>query len=746
MTTAAVARRARGRCRRSRRPRPRTSRRSSHRAPRPRPTTSPPTTNDGSQPGAVEAEGEQRRRGGLAVGAGDGDGAAVAADGGQHVGPAQHRRCPRPGPPRTSGLSAGTAVETADRRRPRGRRWAASWPTWTVDAEAGAGGRGPATACRSLPDTWWPMAGQHRGDGAHAGAPDADDVDAPGRRQVDAGVAPRLSHGRRAASTRAATPSAASRRPTPGAAARHGRRAGRRVGQQGARPRRTRRSASSSASGTSTRRRRRRPGPGRWPSGGRRGRRAAARGPTAADDGQLGHGVAAGPADRTSAAASEQVHAVLVLDRLVDQPVRRRAASARGRRRGPSPGAPTTWRTARSAAVGPALDQRRSTALLIRGAPERPPMTRRPRVGRSGRPRAARAAARPAAPVDGEDLGAHRVAGDDGPGQVGAGEGHGGRRGEAAPAAGSPRPARRSARRRRAGTPAAAPRPAPHGERRRSRRRGPRPPAGAGATSAMARARARLRPHGRADVVGRAEPSAGMPRPGRTVSGEAGGGHQLGLEPPLAADEVDRRAGVARGDQGPGDGEAGHEVAGGAAAGDDRPGAASIGAPARGRAGRSGRRRLAGDVEQDAEAAMVTTSEEPPKETNGSGTPVTGSMPMTAPMLMTACPTIHAVMPAASSSRSGRGPAARSGRRARRGARTGRRRARVPTRPSSSPMMAKMKSVWALGRKPHLARLAPRPTPASVPGAEGDERLGHLVAGVGESANGSRKDDTRSRR
>ena len=36
-------------------------------------------------------------------------------------------------------------------------------------------------------------------------------------------------------------------------------------------------------------------------------------------------------------------------------------------------------------------------------------------------------------------------------------------------------------------------------------------------------------------------------------------------------------------------------------------------------------------------------------------------------------------------------------------------------RPSSSPMMAKMKSVCALGRKFHLARPAPSPTPVNPP-------------------------------
>ena len=35
--------------------------------------------------------------------------------------------------------------------------------------------------------------------------------------------------------------------------------------------------------------------------------------------------------------------------------------------------------------------------------------------------------------------------------------------------------------------------------------------------------------------------------------------------------------------------------------------------------------------------------------------------------------------------------------------------------PSSSPMMAKMKSVCAFGRKFHFARPAPRPTPVKPP-------------------------------
>ena len=43
-------------------------------------------------------------------------------------------------------------------------------------------------------------------------------------------------------------------------------------------------------------------------------------------------------------------------------------------------------------------------------------------------------------------------------------------------------------------------------------------------------------------------------------------------------------------------------------------------------------------------AVSVNTSDEPPNDTSGKGTPVIGSKPVTAPMLMTAWPTIHAVI------------------------------------------------------------------------------------------------------
>lgn len=45
-------------------------------------------------------------------------------------------------------------------------------------------------------------------------------------------------------------------------------------------------------------------------------------------------------------------------------------------------------------------------------------------------------------------------------------------------------------------------------------------------------------------------------------------------------------------------------------------------------------------------AIMVVTRADPPAETMGSGRPITGKRPMTAPMLIIACSRIHAMIPA----------------------------------------------------------------------------------------------------
>ncbi len=79
--------------------------------------------------------------------------------------------------------------------------------------------------------------------------------------------------------------------------------------------------------------------------------------------------------------------------------------------------------------------------------------------------------------------------------------------------------------------------------------------------------------------------------------------------------------------------------------------------------------------------------------------------------------TSQMVMPAASSmpKRSGAPRAARTPKKAM--STKARITAEAPSRPTSSATMAKMKSEWASGRKPHLARLAPNPTPPIPPEA-----------------------------
>ena len=126
---------------------------------------------------------------------------------------------------------------------------------------------------------------------------------------------------------------------------------------------------------------------------------------------------------------------------------------------------------------------------------------------------------------------------------------------------------------------------------------------------------------------------------------------------------------------------------------------------------------------------------------------MTGSSPTTAPMLITACPTIHAVMPAASSmpKRSG----ARSA-------------TRTPTtaKPDEQPeheQAADEAELLADDREDevgvrvreeaHFARPAPRPTPVQPAAAERDQRLRDLVAGVARwSCDGCRNASMRARR
>ena len=110
-------------------------------------------------------------------------------------------------------------------------------------------------------------------------------------------------------------------------------------------------------------------------------------------------------------------------------------------------------------------------------------------------------------------------------------------------------------------------------------------------------------------------------------------------------------------------------------------------------------------------AAMVMTSDDPPNEMNGNGIPVTGSTPTTAPDVDQCLAATQATSPSAS-----RAPK-------RSGDCVGRPDAEPQecpqegqheegaAMPSSSPITEKMKSVCALGRKPHCACPPPRPAP-----------------------------------
>ena len=116
-------------------------------------------------------------------------------------------------------------------------------------------------------------------------------------------------------------------------------------------------------------------------------------------------------------------------------------------------------------------------------------------------------------------------------------------------------------------------------------------------------------------------------------------------------------------------------------------------------------------------ANMVGSSAEPPYDTSGSGTPMTGSRPSTAPMLTSAWPMIQAVTPAVAIRTKGSSLRTASRKQAQASTANSASTASVPTRPSSSPMIAKMKSVCASGSQPHFSRLAPRPTPHQPPSA-----------------------------
>src|SRR6202034_356807 len=109
------------------------------------------------------------------------------------------------------------------------------------------------------------------------------------------------------------------------------------------------------------------------------------------------------------------------------------------------------------------------------------------------------------------------------------------------------------------------------------------------------------------------------------------------------------------------------------------------------------------------------STDDRPWDTRGNGTPVIGNTPITAPIFTTACPTIHTVIVADSSRLKLSGARRATRRPAKASPPYSAVTQRVPTRPSSSPMIAKMKSLVDSGSQPHFSRLAPRPTPKIPP-------------------------------
>jgi hypothetical protein len=114
-------------------------------------------------------------------------------------------------------------------------------------------------------------------------------------------------------------------------------------------------------------------------------------------------------------------------------------------------------------------------------------------------------------------------------------------------------------------------------------------------------------------------------------------------------------------------------------------------------------------------AASETTSEDPPYERNGRGTPVMGSRPVTAPRLISVCRPNHDTIPAASNRPNTSFALAAIRTPAKISAPNATRTTSSPNRPSSSPRIEKMKSVCAFGTYCHFWREAPSPTPIQPP-------------------------------
>ncbi len=222
-----------------------------------------------------------------------------------------------------------------------------------------------------------------------------------------------------------------------------------------------------------------------------------------------------------------------------------------------------------------------------------------------------------------------------------------------------------------------------------------------------------------------------MPRPGRSVKGNSSAGHTVASWP-----RRDPKSSIERPvpalHQGPGDLQRGHDVAAGPAAGDHgetstahRPRAA--GQAARARPARLPVRQvqhavhwalplLAGDVDQDPGRRHGDDERRPSERDEGQRDPGhrqdahhgadidqrLAGQPGHQADGEQAAETVAAT-------------AWRPGCRTRRRRPSRTRTRAAPMKPSSSPMTEKMKSVWALGRKPHSAWPPPRPAPKRWP-------------------------------
>ena len=125
---------------------------------------------------------------------------------------------------------------------------------------------------------------------------------------------------------------------------------------------------------------------------------------------------------------------------------------------------------------------------------------------------------------------------------------------------------------------------------------------------------------------------------------------------------------------------------------------------------------------------MVMTSDDPPKEMKGSGMPVTGSTPMTAPMLITAWLVTQVVTPTASRlpKRSGARVAARSPYQAR-----AKNRPRSTTAPDQAELLPHHREDEVgvgVGQRAPLLAPAAQAQAEEVARSEADQRLPHLVA------------------